>query len=305
MINDLVFATMAGTTAAARDAMLWARSIRAFGGRYAGAAIWLLIPERIERLPASLRVDLDKMKVRLLAFDASQEELDFPFAGKTIAAGFAEHLAMDRASILVWMDRDSLVIQEPAPLSLPEDKVFGYRPVDHTLIGSPASQPIDPFWSLIYTYCGQDSQQVTPMRTSVDQQTLRPYFNAGMLVVRPQQKLLQAWAANFKSFYTLPAFTPFYDQDFLYRLFFHQAVLAGTIIAQTEDTDRLELPYLVNYPLHMHDSYPASRRPARLNDVIAFRYDTLAEEPHWEQTIAIDEPLQSWLYEQRKDLNLI
>ena len=44
MINDLVFATMAGTTAAARDAMLWARSIRAFAGRYAGAAIWLLIP---------------------------------------------------------------------------------------------------------------------------------------------------------------------------------------------------------------------------------------------------------------------
>jgi hypothetical protein len=243
--------------------------------------------------------------VRLLAFEASQSALDFPFAGKTFAAGFAEHLAMDRTSILVWMDHDSLVIQEPTSLLLPDGKLFGYRPVDHTLIGSPASKPIDPFWSLIYNYCGLDSRQVTPMRTSVDEQTLRPYFNAGMLVVRPQQKLLQAWATNFKSFYTLPAFTPYYEQDFLYRLFFHQAVLAGTILAQTGDEDRLELPYLVNYPLHMHDAYPASRRPALLNEVISFRYDTLAEEPRWEQFIAIDEPLQSWLYEQRKDLNLI
>jgi hypothetical protein len=304
-MTDLVFATMAGTTAAARDAMLLARSIRAFAGRHAAAPIWLLIPEYIERLPTSLRVDLDRIKVRLLAFEVSQAELDFPFAGKTLAAGFAEHLAMDRASILVWMDRDSLVIQEPAPLTLPDGKVFGYRPVDHTLIGSPVAKPIDPFWSLIYNYCGLDSRPVTPMRTSVDEQTMRPYFNAGMLVVRPQQKLLQAWAENFKSFYTLPAFTPFYGQDFLYRLFFHQAVLAGTILAQTEDDARQELPPLVNYPLHMHAAYPASRRPARLNDVITFRYDTLAEEPHWEQIIPIDEPLKRWLIEQRKDLNLI
>jgi hypothetical protein len=55
----------------------------------------------------------------------------------------------------------------------------------------------------------------------------------------------------------------------------------------------------------MHASYPESRRPEKLNDVISFRYDTLANEPHWEETIPIDEPLQGWLYEQRKELNLI
>lgn len=304
-MKDLVFATMGGTTRAARDAMLWARSIRAFGGRYANAPIWILVPEHIERLPASMRVELDQMKVRLLAFEASKSELDFPFAGKTIAAGFAEHLAEDRASLLIWMDRDSLIIQEPAPLSLPGSKVFGYRPVDHTLIGSLASQPADSFWSLIYTYCGVDPQQVGSMVTSVDEKTIRPYFNAGMVVVRPQRKLLQTWAANFRDFYTLPAFTPFYKQDFLFRLFIHQAILAGTILAQTDDKERHELSHLVNYPLHMHASYPSLRQPARLNDVFTFRYDTLADEPHWEENIPIDEPLQSWIQEQRKALNLI
>jgi hypothetical protein len=304
-MNDLVFATMAASTADARDALLWARSIRAFGERYGGAPIWLMIPKRIERLPAALRLELDKARLRLLAFDASQAELDFPFAGKTIAAGFAEYLAQERASILVWMDRDSLVIQEPGTLVLPEGTTFGYRPVDHILIGSPASQPPDPFWDLIYNYCAVDSQQVKPLLTSVDEKLIRPYFNAGMLVVRPQQKLLQSWAANFRTFYTLPAFNAFYEQDFLYRLFIHQTVLAGTVLAETGYQERFELPYLVNYPLHMHASYPESRRPEKLNDVISFRYDTLANEPHWEETIPIDEPLQGWLYEQRKELNLI
>jgi hypothetical protein len=302
-MNDLVFATTAASTAAARDALLWAKSIRAFGGRYAGAPIWLMIPERIERLPAPLRLDLDQARVRLLAFDVSEDEINFPFAGKTIAAGFAEHLAEERADFLVWMDRDSLVIQEPGLLILPENTCFGFRPVDHTLIGSPAAEPPDAFWELIYNYCAVDGQHVKPVLTSVDEKMIRPYYNAGMLVVRPQRKLLQIWADNFKTFYTLPAFSSFYEQDFLYRLFIHQAVLAGTMLAETQDEERHELPYLVNYPLHMHSSYPASRRPDKLNDVISFRYDTLADEPHWETVIAIDEPLQSWLKEQRGSSN--
>jgi hypothetical protein len=117
--------------------------------------------------------------------------------------------------------------------------------------------------------------------------------------------LLQSWATNFRTFYTLPAFSSFYKQDFLYRLFIHQAVLAGTILAETSFEERCELPHLINYPLHMHASYPASRRPKKLNEVITFRYDTLADDPNWQATIAIDEPLLSWLDEQWKELNLI
>jgi hypothetical protein len=299
-MNELVFATMAGTTAAARTALLWARSIRTFAGRYKNAPIWLMVPNHIQRLPAALRVELDKNKVRLLAFEASDEELDFPFAGKTIAAGTAEHLAQKRAELLVWMDRDSLIIQEPSPLNLAENKKAGYRPVDHTLIGSLANEPPDSFWSLIYNYCGVDAQQIKSMVTSVDERTIRPYFNAGLLALRPQRKLLQTWSERLRTLYRLPAFAPFYGRDIRYRLFMHQAVLAGVLLAELNEEELEELPYLVNYPLHMHDTYPMARRPTRLNDVYSCRYDTLVEEPDWEQLIQIDEPLLSWLYEERK-----
>ena len=143
------------------------------------------------------------------------------------------------------------------------------------------------------------------MVTSVDQKTIRPYFNAGMLVVRPRRNLLQTWAKTFRELYTQPVFAAFYERDILYRLFIHQAFLTGTILAQTDYEERDELPYLVNYPLHMHTSYPAPRRPARLNDVYSCRYDNLADDAHWERVMAIDEPLQSWLHEQRRALNMI
>ncbi len=298
-MSDLIFAGMAGTKGAAREALLWARSIRTFAGRFARAPIWLLIPDQKERLPVSIRVEFERLTVRLISFAAENKELNFPFAGKTVAAGVAETLAQERGSLLVWMDRDSLVLQEPVPLLLPANKVLGYRPVDHQLIGSLVSKPVDPFWSLIYNYLGVDAQQVAPMVTTVDQETIRAYFNAGMLVVRPEQALLRTWSDNFMRLYEQPAFTPFYKRDILYRLFMHQAVLTGTILDHTDHRQRIELPHLVNYPLHMHTSYPPPLRADRLNDVVTCRYDTLAADPHWEEIISIDDPLRSWLREQR------
>lgn len=299
-MNDFVFATMAGTSSAAYEALLWARSIRAFAGRYADAPIWLMVPEHVERLPASLRVELNKNNVRLLAFDKGGVDDDFPFAGKTIAAGAAEALAEDHSPFLVWMDRDSLLIREPIPLLMADNKAFGYRPVDHTLIGSRTSEAPGPFWSRIYSFCGVDEGKLRPMVTSVDEQAIRPYFNAGLLVVRPGRELLRTWSETFMRLHQLPAFTVFYDQDFLYRLFLHQAILSGVILAGTVYEERHELTHLVNYPLHMHATYPAARRAARLNDVYSCRYDTLADDPHWERIIPIDDPLRGWLQQERR-----
>lgn len=304
-MNDLIFAGMAGTTGAAREALLWARSIRTFAGRFAMAPIWLMVPDHKERLPVSIRVEFERLAVRLISFAAGSTQLDFPFAGKTLAAGAAETLAQGHSTLLVWMDRDSLVLQEPLPLLLPADQSLGYRPVDHRLIGSLISEPVDPFWSLIYNYLGVDAQQVASMLTTVDQETIRAYFNAGMLVVRPEQAILRTWSENFTRLYAQPAFSPFYEQDILYRLFMHQALLTGTILTLTDYRERWQLPHLVNYPLHMHTSYPPTLRAARLNDVTTCRYDTLVTDPHWDQIIAIDEPVQSWLREQRRALDLI
>ena len=70
-------------------------------------------------------------------------------------------------------------------LLLSPDEALGYRPVDHTMIGSPFDEPLDPFWSLIYEHCSVPAERVFPMTASGDHRVLRPYFNAGMQVVDP------------------------------------------------------------------------------------------------------------------------
>jgi hypothetical protein len=140
------------------------------------------------------------------------------------------------------------------------------------------------------------------MMASVDEKRIRPYFNAGMLVVRPERHLLRTWAENFNSIFLLTQFEPFYEQDILYRIFIHQAILAGTILEICDQEELQKLPHLINYPLHMHSSYPPDRRPGRMNDMITVRYDTLFQVPVWDTDLLIDEPLNSWLRKQRKSV---
>ena len=300
-MDDCIFACLAPPGAGAREALLLARSIRAFAGSLANNPVWVLIPQPERKLTPRIEAGFNSLKVRLIPFALSEEARAFPFAAKTFAAARAEVLAEDETSFLIWLDRDSIVVQEPRALRLPRGKALGYRPVDHTLIGSPYHSPVDDFWDLIYRYCDVPAAKLFPMIASVDENKIRPYFNAGMLVVRPERKVLQAWAANFARLYRAPVFTQFYDVDILYRIFIHQAILTGTILSQVDHKELHELPYRINYPLHMHNSYPADRRPVRINDLITCRYDTFFQDPSWETVLTIDEPLKSWLMKQRQD----
>jgi len=74
-------------------------------------------------------------------------------------------------------------------------------------------------------------------------------------------------------------------------------MLAGTILANLSLSQLVELPYLVNYPFHMHSQYPAKRRVTEMNDQITGRYDTFFQGPGWREVPSFHEPLKSWLDE--------
>jgi hypothetical protein len=136
------------------------------------------------------------------------------------------------------------------------------------------------------------------MMTSVDQNVIRPYINAGMLVVRPETRLLQTWRENFQRLFCASRYEDFFRQNDLIKIFFHQAVLAGTVISSMEKQELQELPHLINYPLHMHSHYPAGIKPAYLNEMITCRYDVFFNDQNWIENVLIKEPLKSWLDDQ-------
>ncbi len=295
---DLTFSFAAVPGEAEMEAVLLVESIRAFGGRLAGSTVRVMVPASVE-LSDSTPAALNRLNASVHAFDVSPDALAFPFAAKVYAAAEAERLAAEEDAILVWTDRGALFLQEPDALLLPANKALGYRPVDHTVIGSTFDEPLDAFWSLIYERCHIPAAHVYPMTASVDRRVLRPYFNAGMLVVDPRRGLLRRWRDDFDRLYRLPEFRPFYDQDVRYAIFAHQAVLAGTVLSTMRPDELVELPHLVNYPLHMHRDYPAELRPARLNDVISVRYEDLLRDGTWQEMIRVDEPLRGWLVDQQ------
>lgn len=291
---DVAFAFAFAAGEAEREAVLLVESLRAFGGRLAGSGVRAMLPAAAAVADETLAA-LDSLDADVCRFEVDADALNFPFAAKVYAAAEAERLAAQDDSLLVWTDRGALVLQEPVALLLPAVKAMGYRPVDHTLIGSPIDAPLDPFWSLIYQRCDVPAAHIFPMTASVDRQALRPYFNAGMLVVDPRRGLLWRWRDDFDRLYRLPEFGPFYEQDVRYAIFMHQAVLAGTVLSTLRPDELLELPHLVNYPLHMHRDYPAALQPARLNDLISVRYENLLRDGTWQDVIRVDEPLKGWL----------
>jgi hypothetical protein len=280
------------------QALLLARSIRHFGEGFSNATISVIYPELGLDIQDTYLDQFNLLEVQLFSFQVSEQLQSFPFAVKVLAAAKAEQLALEKADILVWMDSGSLVLNEPRAILLENGVQLSYRPVDHTLIGSVYELPVDKFWRLIFDQCNVLEDRIFPMRTSVDEAHIRPYFNAGMLVVRPTGQILRSWRDNFTRLYAKWEFEDLYSENNLYKIFIHQAVLAGTILDKLEPVAIQELPHLVNYPLHMHVDYPTHLRPRSMHEIITLRYEGFFEDSNWREKIDVQEPLQSWLEEQ-------
>jgi hypothetical protein len=254
-----------------------------------------------EELTEATRQELFSLGARLVTFEMNPEAANFSFADYVTAASLAEGLAQGEASCLVVMAADTLVLQPPSALLLPPGKSLGACPVHLKLLGSGCDEPVDDFWSLVYQHCHVDVENIFSIQTVVDEQTVRAYFNAGLLVVRPERGLLRAWKADFDRLYNLANFEAFYRQSELYEIFMHQAVLAGSILSRLSAEGFLQLPFEVNYPLHLHSRVADRRRPASLSQLVTCRYEELTETfaiPEVNQLLQEDPALKDWLERQ-------
>ena len=296
-MRRLGFACVLAPGVPERQALLLAASVRTFGGSLADSPVWVLLPSTDGSLPASTRRELAACGAHLIPFEMDPALLELPFATKVFASAAAESQARGQVDNLAWMDTDSLVLKDPRELLLADHIAVGCRPVDLAWIGSAYDEPLDPFWRFVYECCRAPESRVFPMTTSVDQKQIRAYFNAGLLVVRPQSGLLQSWRDNLLTTSRQAGFEEYLRRDTLYRVFVHQAVLAGTILSLLRKEEIQELPHWVNYPLHLHARYPADRRPARLNDLTSARYEEFFDNPQWSEILPAEEPVKSWLTE--------
>jgi len=292
----LIFAsTVYPSSRSETDALLLAESIRAFGGSLDQAPIWFLTPEVREQLSAAFKKKLLALGVSLIAFKIDDKFLDFPFAGDVFAAALTESKLLNQTRLLAWLGTNTFVVQEPKAFLLPDDKVLGFRPVHHTLIGSRYDEPVDGFWNLIYHLCNVPATRIFPMTTHIDGTRIRPYFNAGLLVTRPERSLLQAWRDTFLRIYQEPSFQSFYQSDERYRIFLHQTVLSGVILSKLKPSQIQELPATYNYPVHLHTQDVTDNRPACLEELVTFRHERFYTDQKRTNNIPAKQPLKQWI----------
>ncbi len=292
-MQKLIFTTLAIPGKSELDTLLMAESIRTFGGDLAANPIWVLVPAVLESLSAPTQEKLAQLKAKIIPFEVAAETLKFPFATKIVAAAFAEEQAKGQTERLAFMDGDTLVLQEPTEFLIANDKALGYRPVHHKLIGTAWDESLDSFWALVYQVCDVPDENLFPMMTHTGEQ-IKPYFNAGMFIIRPERGLLIQWRDMFLKWYRQPELKTYYEKDQRYAIFIHQAIFTGVLLHNLKPDEMYELSPKINYPLHLHADIPANQRPSTINELITARYEDIFDKPGWQQ-LAIAEPLKNWL----------
>ena len=277
--------------------LLLVKSIRDFAGSLSQAPILCLTLDNENDLSVGAKNRLLALNVEFISVKTERDIPRFPFMRKVNLSAWTELSVQGETDLLAWLDTDTIVLQEPKEFFLPNSKNLGYRPVHHIVIGSRYNEPLDPFWSQIYRYCRVPEDRVFPMTTHIDGIRVRPYFNAGLLVVRPEKRLLQSWRDNFLEIYGASEFQDLYAEDARYSVFMHQAVLAGTILSTLQTNEIEELSPTYNYPLHLYWEDVTNSRPSWLEEVVTFRYENFFENLEWKKKIPAGEKLKQWITE--------
>lgn len=274
------------------EAALLSRNLLQWGDWIRNSPHWIFeLNERNSKEPGILALPgIEKITVEI-----TKEILDTPFAAKVIAAAEAESRAeLLHIRELIWVDPDTLFIQDPAALSLEAGEKIILTPVHVQNIGSAIIDPPDKFWKLVYSHCHVNSNETFQVTSMIDQVKIRAYFNAGLISVDPHTGILRRWRDNFLSLLQNPVLETFCQSDFRYKVFIHQAIFSATIL---ETCRRDEIRLLLseyNFPLHLVNRIAVQDRPACLENLVTVRYDDF-NEPGWSTILPTSEPLRTWL----------
>jgi hypothetical protein len=271
--ETLVFATYADNDNDLYWAGVLGESIRTFGGRFKNCAIWVYISDNASELDKSTLEKIDSLNITIKKCPIPGNIGSFYYSGKVFAAGEAEKAACSQFEILAWLDPDMVFVKEASDFLLSDGIDLGYRPVQLVNISSRFDEPLDEYWRRIYQLLGVSDSSVFPMTTTVDNVRIRPHFNAGMIIVRPNAGVLEKWAGNISTLMKDSLIIEMCGEKKLNNIFLHQAALAGTILSMIPRNRMRDFPPTYNYAVFLTDKMPDSLKISSLDDVVMFRHD--------------------------------
>ncbi len=277
------------------NALILANSIRQRAGSLSECPIWFFTPFYGKALSEQTERLLEDLNVHMCEFIMDNELVRFPFMADAHAAALAEEEAQGRTEVLAWLAANTIIVRTPFAYVLDRGVSLKFRPVHHQLIGSSYNQPIDDFWKLIYEECGVKDTDLFPMQGHIDGAKIRPYFNAGSIILRPELGLLGKWRDEFLRIHNQSEVSEFVQRDDHYAIFLHQAVLTGVILSSVEREGLVELPNLYNYPIHLYSEDCTENRPKLVDKCVTLRHEGFYNDTNWYEKIESSTAFKDWL----------
>jgi hypothetical protein len=223
----------------------------------------------------------------------------FPLSGKVIAAAQAESDASGRTTVLARLDPDTIFLGEPEELILPEGKDLGYRPVFHRTISPLYEEPLDAYWSRAYELMGIQAAEVFPVVTPADGDTVRAYFQAGCVVVRPEKGIMGKWAAMLGRLAADARIREICGADPRKKLFTFQVALTGAVLKGLPRPALHAFSDRINYPIFFKEIYGAKRDFRDLSQAVTVRYEGLLADPppDWDKKLMGPADKIAWIKE--------
>jgi hypothetical protein len=298
--TPIVFATFAEQERDLERIHIMLDSIRTFAGRHKDVAVWVYLTEGMLASESEHLEGIESLGGEFWLGEAPEEAIWFYLSRKVFASAQAEEEAEGEADILAWFDADTVFLQEPGEFILPQGKSLGYRPVMHRNISPLYDEPLDVFWKRAYEDMSVPESRVFPMLTVADGDKIRPYINAGCLVVRPERGLLRKWADSFRLLYKDPVLKEMCRQDELKRVFIHQVALSGAVLKHLGRDEMLELSSRINYPVFFREMFGAKRDFHDLSEAVTIRYENFFDNapPDWDKLLNGPPDRIAWLKKQ-------
>ncbi len=280
----IIFTTFIEVREEILPARIMVESLRTFGGRFRDAPVWVYVSKELLAAESESLARFADLGAEVRTGEAPQSAIWFYLARKVFAAAQAESSAKGRAAVLARLDPDTIFIREPEEFILPEGKDLGYRPVFHRNICPLYHEPTDAYWSRAYEVMGIRESAVFPMVTPADDDTIRPYFQAGCVVARPEKGIMKKWAEMLIRLAGDPVIRKLSEQEPRKRLFTFQVALTGAILNVVERDKMLEFSHRINYPIFFKEMFGAKKDFHDISGAVTVRYEHFFQNPppDWE-----------------------
>lgn len=297
--HPIIFATYAEQPYQLYSARVLIESIRTFGGDYKNVPIWLYVTEQLQKDAAETLQKFASLNVVIKTCQAPEKARWFPLANVVFMAAQMETDAENQGVVIAMLGSDTVVLQPLDEFVLPKGISLGYRPVFHRNINPLFSEPLDDYWTRAYEIMGIQKSTVFPMVTSADGDTIRPYFQAGCLAVRPEKTIFRKWKEQFTALYSDSLIREMSEQGMKLRIFTFQVALTGAILNNLERTEIMQFSDRINYPIFFREMFGAKRDFHDITNATTIRYEHFFNDPPdgWDKQLTGPADRIAWLKE--------